>query len=57
MADVWRQCTRGPQPDLLLVDPRTGEMYRRISEEAQRSREVFSPVGLRRLFPGLRAAT
>ena len=57
MAEVWRQATRLPQPDLVVVDPMTGEMYRRVSEEAKRAREVFSPVGLRRLFPGLRAVT
>lgn len=57
MEDIWRQCTRTAQPELLLVDPRTGEMYRQVSEEAQRFREVFTPVGLRRLFPGLPAVT
>jgi hypothetical protein len=41
-------------PEFMAIDRRTGEEYRVVSEQEQRLREVCSPVGLRRMFPGIR---
>jgi hypothetical protein len=42
-------------PEFMVIDRRTGEQYRIVSEELRLLREVPSPAGLRRLFPALRS--
>lgn len=58
MEEAWRACLNWPTPpEFMVIDRRTGEQFRVVSEEARRLREVCSPVGLARLFPALKART
>lgn len=52
MQSVW---DASPPPEFIVMDRRTGEQYRVVSEELRLLREVTSPQGLARLFPALKS--
>lgn len=51
MQEVW---DAPMPPEFMVIDRCTGETILVVSEEEQRRREVCTPLGLKRMFPGLR---
>lgn len=55
MERVWRECmTNGGTPDFMEVRDEVGHWHRIYSDQHQRFERIFTPAGLRDLFPGLR---
>jgi hypothetical protein len=53
LEEVWGATASMP-PEFMVMDRRTGEMFTVVSEQERCRREVCTPLGLKRMFPGLR---
>jgi len=51
---LWAQLIKTYPPEALVLDIRTGKMFKYVSPEQKLLQEVTSPIGLARLFPGLK---